>query len=386
MSTPPPQAPVGYSGSPSWPGPWQPLPYPIDALQVMCAMRLGWAMSELRGRFRPGSKLISVTPQSGRLRGDHALPLGGERTVVEQLIEAEAVVSSLAGRLEVDVDVNQLVDEDEKSGVLTSQRLAVLAKTLSGARKNGGSEEQQAKAWDDLADFLYLWDAKIQDELAGDAFSVSSAYQLGRGLGDIAWLDPGQTAPDVATSWSFVLGELRVATLKRLVFRLADYFQPHSGSAVGYSLTIWQQAAADTGVREQPSTREDLVLQTKRWRDLLLTGLDPTTLLPRNRILGRLRQVRTLLHAFWPEILIGAVFAVLIALGVAWLITSKHPWLATFASVFGAIGLTTSALLAKAKDEAQNLVGHLRAVLDADLLKAAVTVSPFPEEPWWHFW
>jgi hypothetical protein len=385
MSTAPLEAPAGYSGSPVWPGPWPPLPYPIDSFQVMAALRLGWAMSELRGRLRPGSKLIEVTPQSGRLRADHALPLGGERTVVEQLIEAEAVVWALAQRLELDVDVDELTGRGGTSGVLTSRRLRELAKALSAA--TDGSDQTRAKAWDELADFLYLWDAKIQDQLAGTGFSVSSAYQLGRGFGDITWLDPTATEPDVATSWTFLLGDLRVATLRRLVFRLADYFQPHTGGAVGYSLNVWEQAAADAAVRGQASTREALITQTKRWRDLLLTGLDPATLLPRNRILGRLRQVRTVLHAFWPEILVGAIFAVMIALGVAWFVTSgKHSWAATFASVFGAIGLTTSALLAKAQNEAQDLVGHLRAALDADLLKAAVTVSPFPETPWWHFW
>jgi hypothetical protein len=347
--------------TPPKPFPYQPLPYPIDAVQVMAAMRLGWAMSELRGRLRPGSKLISVTPQTGQLRAEHALPLGGERSAMEQLIEVEAVVSALATQLNVELDVKELAD----------------------AQPDGQSE----KTWDELALHLYRWDAKIQDALAGNTFTVSSAYQLGRGLGDIAWLDPGQAAPDVATSWTFVLGSLRVETLKRLTFRLTEYFQPHSGTAVGYSLQLWERAAADENVRGKPSTREALVTQTKRWRDLLLTGLDPATLLPRNRIMGRLRQVRTLLHAYWPEILIGTVFAVLIALGVAWFVTSgSHSWAATFTSVFGAIGLTTSALLAKAKSEAQDLVGHLRAALDADLLKAAVTVSPYPETPWWHFW
>jgi hypothetical protein len=345
---------------PPRPAPFQPLPYPIDAFQVMAAMRFGWAMSELRGRLRPGSKLITVTPQSGRLRAEHSLPLGGERTAMEQLIEVKAVVSSLAAQLDVDLDM----------------------KELSGAHPDGEAE----KAWDELALSLYRWDAKIQDRLAGDTFTVSSAYQLGRGLGDITWLDPGETEPDVATSWTFVLGELRVATLKRLAFRLQEYFQPHAGSAVGYSLEVWRRAAADPAIRDEPSTRAALIAQTKRWRDLLLTGLDPATLLPRNRILARLRQMRTVLHAYWPEILVGFVFALLIALGVAYLVTYGKSWLATFSSVFGAIGLTTSALLAKAKDEAQDLVGHLRATLDADLLKAAVTVSPFPEPPWWKFW
>jgi len=180
---------------------------------------------------------------------------------------------------------------------------------------------------------------------------------------------------------------LRVATLKRLAKRLADYFRPHTGPGLSSSLDLWQRAAADAELRERASTRTSLVLQTKRWRDLLLTGLDPKTLLPPGRFLGRARQVRRLLQAFWPEVLVGGSFALLVALGAAWLAsTGNHHGWATLMSVLGAIGLTSSTLLAKAKNEAQDLVGHLRSALDADLVRDAVTITPFPEKPWWHFW
>ena len=338
---------------------------PADAQPVICALRLGWAVSELRGRLRPGDKLISVQPQSGGLRADHALPLGGERTVVEQLIEAETVVCSLAQQLSVDTDFD---------GTPASKRLVVLGEA--------GAD------WNTVADFLYRWDAKIQDKLAGAAFSVASAYQLGRGLGEIAWLDPAQMDADVATSWTFVLGDLRVRTLKRLGVRLADYFQPHTAAGLGSSLDVWRSAAADDGLREKAETRSALVAQTRRWRDLLLTDLDPTTLLPPERFLARARRVRTIVHSFWPELLVGAVFTLLAALGAAWLVSSgNHQGLATLMSVLGAVGLTSSTLLARAKNEAQDLVGHLRAKLDADVVRDAVTVSPSPQESsWWHFW
>ena len=74
--------------------------------------------------------------------------------------------------------------------------------------------------------------------------------------------------------------------------------------------------------------------------------------------------------------------------GAAVLATSdKHGW-ATLISVLGAIGATSSALLAKAKNEALGVAAHLQAKLDADLVRDAVIVSPFPEDrtPWWHFW
>jgi hypothetical protein len=286
----------------------------------------------------------------------------------------------------LDVDAHELTGGRGQKGMPASQHLVELAKDLSRAREHKGDV---GAAWNALAVFLYRWDARIQDELAGAAFSDASAYQLGRGLGEIAWLDPKQVEPDVATSWTFVLGELRVRTLERLAERLAEYFQPHTGRGLAASLGVWQRAAADAELRGRPATRSALVAQTKRWRDLLLTGLDPRELLPPNRFLARARQVRPLLRAYWPELLAGSVFAVLLAVGVAVLAASdnRHGW-ATLVSVLGAIGATSSALLAKAKSEAQGLAAHLQAKLDADLVRDAVTVSPFPEDtaPWWHVW
>lgn len=364
---------------------------PVDAEPVICALRLGWAVSELRGRLRPGAKLIEVAPLGGHLRDDHALPLGGERTVVEQLIESEAVVCSLAAQLELDVDINELTSQAGKAGTLASQRLLELAKALSRSREDEdgpGVEQQRERAWDEMADFLYLWDAKIQDQLAGGTFSLTSGYQLGRGLGEITWLDPAQAAPNVATSWTFVLGDRRVATLKRLAERLADYFQPIAARGVSSSLDVWHRAAGDDGIRDRDTTRTALVAQTKRWRDLLLTGLDPITLLPPDRFLARARQLRSVLKSFWPELVTGGGFAVLAALGAASLASAgNHDGLATLISILGALGVTTSTLLAKAKNQAHDLVGQLRTAFDTDLVLDAVTVSPFPEaKPWWKLW
>jgi hypothetical protein len=136
---------------------------PDDGVAVICALRLGWAVSELRGRLRPGEKLVKITPLGGRLREEHGLPLGGERTALEQLIEAETVVCSLAKRLDLDV----VVDESDESGTLASARLIELARALSRARQAGEGPEhkrQREMAWNQLADFLYRWDANMQDK------------------------------------------------------------------------------------------------------------------------------------------------------------------------------------------------------------------------------
>jgi hypothetical protein len=340
---------------------------PADQSQVLCALRLGWAFSELRGRLRPGEKLVKIEPASGALRAEHALPLGGERTEPEQLIEAEAVVVALAERLQLDLKLSELTGQP-KSKELTKARLEKLSKAL---RADG------EQAWDETAKFLYAWDAKMQDELAGAGFAVASAYQLGRGLGEIAWLDPTKSAADDATSWTFVLGDRRVRTLERLVKRLAAYFQPFTAAGVASSLVLWGSVAGKATQAPSDNVRACLLEQTRRWRDLLLTGLDPTTLLSRTTLVARARQLRQVLRSFWLELTVGGVSALAAATGAALLATKpKSHFLAAFVGVLGAFGFTASGALARAKSQAQALIDQLRAAVDADLVEQAVVVPP----------
>jgi len=73
---------------------------PDDASEVLCALRLGWFLAEVRGRNKPGGQLGSDThiPEDD----DHALPLRIERTETELRIEAQKVVAQLAADLHVD--------------------------------------------------------------------------------------------------------------------------------------------------------------------------------------------------------------------------------------------------------------------------------------------
>jgi hypothetical protein len=73
---------------------------PEDAEDVLCALRLGWFLAEVRGRNRPGGQLGAGLPQND----DHALPLRIERSPTELRIEAQKVVAQLAAHLNVDTD------------------------------------------------------------------------------------------------------------------------------------------------------------------------------------------------------------------------------------------------------------------------------------------
>ncbi len=87
-----------------------------DAERVLRALRLGWAMAELRGRLRPGHKLVHLDPFVPKLRSEHALPLTGERGELEQLIEVEVAVGALAEQRALDFDVNQLTGQALRAG------------------------------------------------------------------------------------------------------------------------------------------------------------------------------------------------------------------------------------------------------------------------------
>jgi hypothetical protein len=75
---------------------------PVDAEDVLCALRLGWFLAESRGRNRPGGQLGVRTSLPDHV--DHALPLRVERGPTELRIEAQKVVAQLAMDLHVDTD------------------------------------------------------------------------------------------------------------------------------------------------------------------------------------------------------------------------------------------------------------------------------------------
>jgi hypothetical protein len=76
------------------------MPRPEDAHEVLCALRLGWGLAELRGRNRPGAPRGDIALMPDHV--DHALPLRIERGHAELRIEAQSVVAALAKELRVD--------------------------------------------------------------------------------------------------------------------------------------------------------------------------------------------------------------------------------------------------------------------------------------------
>ena len=312
-------------------------------------------------------------PGAGR-RIDHALPLGNERTAHEQAIEAEAVVKGIGGRLDVDFHFKDRTDATKT--VSASDLLTGFARGLADAP----DDEAWERRWQELADFLYQWDAKIQDALASTSFLEASAYQLGRGLADISWaLVPGVDDSQDPRSWGFLLGHERCTLLRQLMGRVAPLFPPLTPRAVNTSLRKWEQVAANPSRRTNaaPTLRQ----QARVWRDLLLVGRNPESLVGTPTLLKRARSIRPVLRSFWPELTMSAVS--IAALAVAGYFPShqgRYHALATVLAVLGVFGVTASGLLAKAKDEAHDLLRQLRTAMYGELVDEAAThLPPIPK-------
>jgi hypothetical protein len=355
---------------------------PPDGEQVLDALRLGWTLAEVRGRNRPdapGADLLDFP------HGGHALPLRSERTAVEQAVEAEAVLAYLATALKVDGP--QGAGPDGRGGAdqattTYSQALLAVAHTLhdgpgGSGSPNGDGPLNRPETWDQLADCLYHWDAHIQDTLAAESETQSSAYQLGRGLAEAYWaLDP--TAADGEPgSWTVLLGEQRRRLLTRHAGRLAAYFDPLTAPALAGSLQVWGAVVADPGWRGQADAVSRLRSQTHRWYALLVLGQDPSTLVQPGSLIRHSRTTLRAARMFAPQLLVGLLsFGAITAVSYLLATDTGSAGVATVLGAVGFLGLSGASLQASLKNRANAILERLRTNAYADLVAEAITVAP----------
>lgn len=121
-------------------------------------IRLGWAISEVRGRCRPDRPPPPSAPQLPR--GDHVLPLTEERSQSELAVAASRLLLDLAIPV---VDPAMKPRHRRKAAVQTlSKDVDALRRQLvcQSGRIGLGSEEL-VKVWKRLAEALYRRDAAI---------------------------------------------------------------------------------------------------------------------------------------------------------------------------------------------------------------------------------
>ena len=359
---------------------------PTDAVR---ALRLGWMVAEVRGRLRPDAPTVgSKAPEQAG--SSLLLAAADERTPAERQIEAAKILAAMAHDIHVDLPIKRLTNQSaEFPGEIqgASDALKYLVCGLITARNPRFkiSETLQVPLpvqddstaqdwWDRFATFIWAWDQVIQDELAAGEFGTASAYQLGRGLAETYWaLDPGRIPPAAdPDSWGFLLGENRVHAYALLLQRLRPVIGTLTAVGIAASVTAWGKVALNPHGYKDPEIA--LSEQTLVWRDLLLTGRDPTTLVDSQVLAKAARRIRPLLKAFSWELALGVIAAVVLGLSAF-----HHSQLTgTVGAVLGVFGLTTSALAARTKAMLQTVGTRVREEIYEDVVVVAIQNLPKP--------
>lgn len=370
-------------------------PTTVELEQLRGALNLGWSMAELRGRIRYGHVEPPGTVDYQFPREEfHALPIGGEHSLIEQQIATRVAVGLLAERF----SLNEPLPQRNEAPPDTIKVLAMdLEQKLEAAEKNSapvrpdayppGSEV--AKAWQAASEAIYYWDEQIQDGL-GVSAELLAAYQLGRGLAEAFWaLDPDAPEPDTKPtmastdspphpgSWEFLLGPRRQQMLGAYLATLEGAFAPLTGSAVRGPLTRWCALVSEKQVRSRAEALVALRGQVHNWRDVLLGSRDPISFAKGFGLKLAFRQAVRVAQTLPLEtfLLLGGI-ALMAAAGYALGSDTTRTGTAVAASVLGFFGVTGAGLLARAKAQAAVLSVHLREAFYRDLVESQATVLP----------
>jgi hypothetical protein len=339
---------------------------------VRLAFRLGWAIAELRGRYRLGSAHVALPRTGEGARHDHALPLAQERSEFEQKIETRTVLKALAGALQVDTPL------DQGGGAPTEVIDRHCHELDDFRRKQPQSPPTASPCWEKLTRLLYSWDAAIQDTLVFPS-TPAAAYQLGRGLAEVYWaLDTAVTDRDDWCGWCFLLGDERREFLKRQTHRIAAGLDPLVPPAIAGSLDAWGRVAETHDWRTKDDVRQQLFRQVVLWRDLVRGEREPRELISDRGVPWKIGLVWPFVRTFAAQLIGGAVALGLMVAGIVALANGNTSKLAPLATVLGTLGVTGAGLHAGIKTVAQGLLGQLRRTYFKRLVAQAAVIVPRP--------
>lgn len=333
-----------------------------SSAEVTAALRLGWAVAEVRGRAWPdGPSPAGTVPP---LDPPHVLPLRSQRRPADARREALRGLVTAATLLEVGRD-GALADE--------------LRSALPAA------EDGDSPPWSTTAAFFLEWDAWFQDELAQRDEALANAYLLGRGLAECYWgLGSEETwvrnGTSSAVSPAFLLGADRRLELSRMLGRLDPHITHEtSPAAISGSLEAWGAVAEDEHWLSAPDLRATLYEQVRRWYQLLVLGQDPTTLIRPYAKLTGLRGIGRAARLFRPQLaLFGTAFALVTAFFAASGGTAPT-WVTSLLATSGFGVFVAAGVLARGQSAAQRLLTRLRQDAYTDLV--AVSLTTVPERP-----
>lgn len=337
---------------------------------VATALRLGWAVAEVRGRNWPhGPRPISspVPPVPGGV-----LPLRSQRSGLASRRESMMGLISSARQMEF----TGFEDfHTELAEVLPHYDAAGDASLVDDGGTDAGSD------WRRTATFFLNWDGRFQDELTERGEPLANAYLLGRGMAECYWgLGPKRAwtadGESTAVSLAFLFGEDRCRELTRMLGRLGtDEIHPQSAAAISGSLEAWGTVAADEQWSRDPQLPILLYEQVRRWFQLLMLGQDPTTLIRPGAKLTSLRNLTRNVRVFWPQAVL-AVVALGLATGFFSVDHDSTPWISSLLATGGLGAFVFAGLLARGQSAAQRLVTRIRQDAYTDLVAVAVTIVP----------
>jgi hypothetical protein len=319
------------------------------APDVRTAIRLGWAVAELRGRCWPDGP--RPTTSTLPTRPAHTLPLRSQREDDAAQLSAVRTLISLAGELQIPTD-------DAEASLAAG------------------------RTWDEVSTYVFDLDARIQDSLTTRSEAAANAYLLARGLAECYWgLGADGTwefsGEDTGISLRFLFGQDRRRELTRMLGRLeSGQMHPLSASAISGSIEAWGQVADDRVWAAAPDLRDRLYEQVRRWYQLVLLRQDPTTLVKPYAKLSSPHGVRRALRLYRPQMLIG--FATL-ALVVGFFVVKEYfgsGWIPGLLGALGVGGVALTGVLARAKSTAERLATRMRQDAYTDLVAVAVAAVP----------
>lgn len=340
--------------------------------EILKAIRLGWTLAEVRGRIRPDAPV--PPPVNATSPAANALRLRVERTSAELCTELQGVIGALARDLGVDEPVAQSCSTSRSADLHAATES--LREARCAAAKAGKDEfGETAQLWVALAEQISEFDAHIQDTLAAESDLQSCAYQLGRGLAETYWAsEPAET--EHGGSWKFLLDQ-RCDELVRLTGRIAPTLHQYTACAVAGSLAIWREVVKADDWWTQPTTRDELYAQVRRWYELLILEQDPTTLIEPFGFLRNIRTTTKSLRVFLPQ-LAGLGISLAVLLAAAFFATrGEHSTFTTIVTAtVGFLGVSLSTVQAKLKSAAQAVTERLRQDAYTDLVATAITIVP----------
>jgi hypothetical protein len=346
---------------------------PASSVTVVTAIRLGWAVAEVRGRHWPRGPRTRSTPMP--LQPRDVLPLRSQRVGSASRQEALASLISLASIVELD-----------DGGAFGVELTDIL-----GALDSRGTASTET-VWPEVAAFFLRWDARFQDVLVARSEALANGYLLGRGLAECFWGLGPETEWTIdgavsAVSPALLLGADRRRELSRMLGRLEPGTTHElTPAAVAGSLEAWGVVVADTAWSHDPHLPDVLYEQVRRWYQLIVLAQDPTTLI---RPYARLANPTNLVKAarmFWPQIVLALVSVALVAafftvVGGEGSAGPTPVWLSSLLATGGFGAFAAAGLLAKGQSAAQRLVTRLRQDAYTDLVAVSVTTVPSPPVP-----